>query len=770
MELPVVVDKEIYRKGTWVLLGCVLNSYSSKYKEEQKKAIKTLMNDWNNFTVKLSNVEIGEDLEGTSILVNGDIVDSPKYGKSFEGNFYCLDIAKTHNSIISVLKTLSNIKDQRASDIIKHFGLENVLDILNNNIERLVEINGLTQPRVEVIKSEWKQKSYLVELYEWIIEKGMDIKIAEKAFKKWGRDAKNLIDANPYVLTQLPGVSFVIADKWAFQVSDKTISGEHRIASCIQYCLYNSFRQEGNLYLPFNILKRNFLEVLKKSDQNLNHQFDSVLYITLLKSVLKNNSQDFEVVKNLKEQSMSCVYLRDVWEKECYISSEIFKRSKKGSQDNCSDEDIYEAERSISKFYGRDIVLDESQIAAIKNTFNNRISIITGPGGTGKSMICKCIVDLAEKRNQSFLMMSPTGRAAKVLSEKTGRSASTIHRALGLQLDAEFSNKEVSQNLVIIDEASMIGIDTMFPIMEALSNNENANIVFIGDMNQLPSVSPGNFLSDIIDSDVVRVARLDKIHRQEDDSFIPLVANSISNGIYHAIPDNASDMVWEDIEYQFEDQVQNFIVNFAKDKGINNLQMISPRKDGWHGVKKINSIAQDVISSINGTRNKFIERGFYKFFEKDRIIQIRNDYERDVFNGDMGEVVSVGIMAKENSDKKEQYITVDYYNKETTYWGAEIEDIMPSWCITVHKFQGSQEKEILFIMSQEAKNMMSKELVYTAFSRAEEKITIFGHKRMLMDCVNRSVVKERYTNFKWITEEIRTGEKIFKSIGEDGDE
>ena len=768
MELPVVVEKEITRKGTWVLLGCVLNKYSSKYEDKQSKLVKPLINDWGNFTVKLSNVEMGEELEGTSILVCGDISEHSKYGKSFEGGFYCLDIAKTHSSIISVLKTLSHIKDQRASDIINRFGLDNVLSILNDKPERLIEIKGLTQPRVEVIKEEWKKKQFLVELYEWIISKGMDIKIAEKAFKRWGKEARQRIDENPYVLTELPGISFIIADKWAHELSDN-IDDKDRIAACMIYCLKMALKQDSNLYQPFNVLKIKTLETLKGSDKHLGNDFDSNRYVSIIKEILINNNIYFEVVKNLKNEGTSCVYLKYIWEKECYITKEIFKRAKSGFTDNCSQEEIYEAERSIGKFYGINIVLDESQIDAIKNTFNNKISIITGPGGTGKSMICKCIVDLAERKKMSFIMMSPTGRAAKVLSEKTGRSASTIHRALQLQLDQEFSGKPITQDIVIIDEASMIGIDTMYPVMEALSNNPDAHVVFIGDMDQLPSVSPGNFLADIIDTKIVKTTKLNKIHRQGEKSFIPLVANSISKGKYCDIPEDASDMKWEDIEYQFQDQVQNFIVQFAKKRNINCLQMISPRKDGWHGVKKINSIAQDVISSINGTRNKFIERGFYKFYEKDRVIQIRNDYERDVFNGDMGEVISTGIMCKPNSDKRDQYVVVDYYGKETTYWGSDIDDIMPAWCITVHKFQGSQEKEILFIMSQEAKNMMSKELVYTAFSRAEEQLTIFGHKKMLAECVNRSVVKERLTNFKWIMQEITTGEKVFKSIREKDD-
>jgi len=764
MELPVLVDKEIARKGTWVLLGCVLNQYSSRYKKEQESTIKPLLNDWGNFAVKLANVEMGEELEGTAILVNGDISDNSKYGKSFDGKIYCMDITNTYDSISTILKTLSNIKEQRASDIINKFGLENVLTVLNETPDRLVEINGLTQARVEVIKQEWRQKQFLVDLYKWVIKKGMDTKIAEKAFKRWGKDAKEKIEANPYILAYLPGISFSIADKWAHQLCE-SIDDNLRVTACINFCLDNALRQESNLYQPFNVLKKKVLEVIQKSDIDMGQKFEKQKYIECLKHVLKTNHNDFEVLKNLKKDKVSSVYLRHVWEKECYIVNQLYKRSQKGSVSNCSESELYDAERSISKFYGFDIVLDEMQGQAVKNTFNKKISVITGPGGTGKSMICKCIVDLAEKRGMSFLMMSPTGKAAKVLSEKTGRSASTIHRALQITPGSYETNIELTHDIVIIDEASMIGLDTMYPIFQSLQNNDDVHLVLIGDMNQLPSISPGNFLSDIIDSEEVPVTRLNKIHRQGEKSFIPLVANSISNGKYCDIPKDASDMKWEDISRQFRDQIQKFIIDFSKRRDLNELQMISPRKEGSNGVREINAIAQDVISSINGTRNKFIERNFNKFFEKDRVIQIRNDYDRDVFNGDMGQVVGVGVMTKPNSDKKDQYVCVDYYGKETIYWGSEIDDIMPSWCITVHKFQGSQEKEILFVMSQEASRMMSKELVYTAFSRAEEQLMIFGHKKMLAECVNKSVVRDRYTNLKWILREIK-GEKIFKSISE----
>lgn len=413
-----------------------------------------------------------------------------------------------------------------------------------------------------------------------------------------------------------------------------------------------------------------------------------------------------------------------------------------------------------------DIVLDEKQKEAILSAFKNPITIITGPGGSGKSLICRYICDIAKENGLSVRLMSPTGKAAQVLSDKTGCEASTIHRSLKMQPGDDEPRENIGEDICIIDEISMSGIDTMYAIMCALEDNIWGSIVLVGDKNQLPSVSPGNFLSDMIESGYIHVVALDKVHRQDEKSFIKLLANEISKGKMVDIPSDAVDIKWRNINVDtFKDDLLGFIDEYLADENytMDDLQIISPMKKGNCGVFQINEIIQSRMSVINSSQEKLINIGFTKFYVGDRVIQTENNYDKMVFNGDMGKIVDLGEKSRDASvsDKKEKFLIVDFYGNLFTYYGKEIEEIQLAWAITVHKFQGSQSRNILFIMANEAQIMMSKELVYTAFTRAEKKLDIFGHNVMLRIAPTKSVIRKRYTNLVKLMTEEKTGQKLF---------
>jgi len=767
MELPVIVERVTYRKANFSILACNLDPYSSRYSPDLEIVVSQAIDKkWNSFTVLLENLDENEDPTGGQYVLVGDFVDDVKRGRQYKANFYYQDSPSTTDGLKIFLMSLPNIKESRSHEILEKFGLEGTIDILENSPYRLTEIRGITSARVPPIKKAWDEKKYMRELYEWMNQHDIPIKLADKAFKRWQKNTMEVLQENPYRLTELKGIGFHTADRIAHKL-DGVVKDDFRVVACMRYCLEEDVYKNSNLCTPWETLKSKVITILKECDDILGKEHTSILYSKLLPECLKNNLDHFVAVKNLKENKVYA-YLRNIWVREVYIGKKLFERSQMNSQFKCDDNDVDKAEKNISFFVGREIELDDMQKEAIKSAFNNRITIITGGGGTGKSTICRCIFSLAREKGLTINMMSPTGKAAQVLSEKTGGHATTIHRGLEMVPDDIEPKNIITQDILLIDEISMSGIDTMYAIMFAINDNPYVNIVFVGDKNQLPSVSPGNFLSDIIKSKCANVVTLNRIHRQDENSYISIIANNVSKGCVVEIPVTARDIKWHKLNAdKIDGEVLRFIDEYIKNgNDINDLQFISPMKKGVCGVFRLNKLIQEKMSEIHDTHNNFLERQFDKFYIQDRVIQIENNYEKDVFNGDMGIIEELGeqIRDPKETDKKEKYVIVDFLGEKRTYYGSEMDQLMLAWVITVHKFQGSQSKNIVMFMASEAQIMMNKELVYTGFTRAEKQLDIFGHEHMYRLAPSRSIIKKRFTNLVNIIEQTKTQEKILKVL------
>jgi len=537
----------------------------------------------------------------------------------------------------------------------------------------------------------------------------------------------------------------------------------------MKYLLLNDLHKNSNLCMPYSALKTQVIDVLGECNKSMNKTEPLTKYYELIPECIKRNLNTFVAIKNVHENH-SYVYLKEVWEKEKFIASSIYHRSRSEvSTGQCTERDLADAEVDVSNFSHRKITLDKTQKEAIKSAFENKITVITGSGGTGKSTICRCIFHLAEEKKLTIRMMSPTGKAAQVLADKTSYPAETIHRSLKLKPGDELPRERIEEDIIVIDEISMVGIDTMFAIMVAMEENLWGNIVFVGDPNQLPSVSPGNFLSDIISSGCVNVVKLDRIHRQDEHSYISLLADTVARGKIVEIPEEAKDVHWNHISstQDFEDRIRAVVREFIeKGNHIDTLQIISPMYKGYCGVNKINESIQDMMADINGTRNNHIVRNFSTFYVGDRVIQTENNYDKQIFNGDMGKIEDVGrkVMDSSKSDEEEDFITVNFYGHSHIYVGEEIEQLKLAWCITVHKFQGSQSPVIFFVMADEARILMSKELLYTAMTRAEKHLEFYGHMNMFKLAPTKSVVKKRYTNMNELIIEMKESRKIFQVL------
>ena len=772
IELPCIVEKVIFQKDNgFAILACNLNALSVKYKAEMENEIKKNLNlsKYGNFTVTTGMLYPGTVIEGKQVVFLGDYVDNKKFGSQFKSEFFYFELIKTVDGLRSFLQGIPHIKKARSKAIIDKFGVEGTIDILDNNASELLSIKGITEERLKIIKKEWDKERVLMDLSIFLGDRGVSPILAKKIYNKWNTESMDIIENTPYRISEISGIGFEMADSFAHKVLTD-IPKMDRLKACIRYILTEDVYRNSNLCTPYPVLKEKVLNLLKSCNYKMGKSERMAEYHVLMASCIKNNLSMFAVTKDIADSpdSNTYVYIKDILDKEVFVARSLYERQLlEVNAEKISEEELEKAEQDIEDFNGFRIKLDDCQKNAIKSAFENKITIITGGGGTGKSTICRCIYHLAQERNMSVAMMSPTGKAAKVLSEKTGCGAQTIHRSLKI-LPGEDEPKElITQDILIVDEISMVGIDTMYAIMMALQLNNKANVVFVGDANQLPSVSPGNFLSDMIKSECANVVVLDQIHRQDENSYISIIANKISEGKVVEIPDNAVDIRWKDVNGDnFEALLKGFVKKYLdKGKDIDDLQIISPMKKGYCGVNTANKIMQDMMSEINNTQEQVLEIGFNKFYLGDRVIQLENNYEKEVFNGDMGVIVDLGRgIVNPNSDKEENYINVSFYGDERQYVGDEIEQLKLAWCCTAHKYQGSQCKYVVFVMSSEAECMVSKELVYTGLTRAEKFLYVFGSKSMFKLAPIKSVIKKRYTNMCKIIQELKTGEQLMKVL------
>jgi len=763
MEVPVIVEYVRYRSDNgFAILSCWLDFDSPKCTKDVEQHVHARFGE-SNFVVSLNSLDYNENPTGGQYVFVGEFMTHNKYGDQFKADFYYQVKPSTVDGLISFLMKLPHVKEARSKAIVDKFGLEGTIEVLDNDFMRLTEINGITPDRAKMIKKVWDDESAMRELYAWLSEHGISPKLGMKIFDTWKTNSIAILEENPYRLTEIRGIGFLTADAIAHKVL-KEIKMEDRVKACIMYVLAEDLRANGNLCSAYDYVRAEVVKTIEACDQKEGRDFDMKAYLKLIPQCIRDNLHQFTAIKNPEsDNGGSYVYLKPIWEKERFIADRLYHRGKKDSIWDCTEEDLSSAQDDVCDFSNRMIVLDECQRDAIRSAFSKKITVITGGGGTGKSTICRCICYLAQKKGLATRLMSPTGKAAQVLADKTGHEAATIHRSLCMKPEDNHPNVHILEDLTIVDEISMVGIDTLYAIMLAIEGNITGNLVLVGDANQLPSVSPGNFLADIMRSKCAEVVKLDKIHRQDEKSYIPVLASQIANGKVVDVPDDATDISWHDAYPDIvEDKVVGAIQNYLATGGeIKDIQVMSPMYKGTCGVDRINEALQTVMSIRNGSENEFIERPFKKYYIGDRVIQLENNYDKMVFNGDIGYVTNVGRMApSSNDDRPQDFVSVDFYGEEHIYWADEIDQIRLAWCITVHKYQGSQIPNVIFVMSSEARRMFSKELLYTALTRAENRVDVYGSRDMFRLAPTRSVVKRRFTHLDVMIKEFRESRKI----------
>jgi exodeoxyribonuclease V alpha subunit len=680
---------------------------------------------------------------GETVKLVGNWVTHHDYGEQFKVEYYERVLPCTVAMIQKYLASgvIKGIREATAQKIVDKFG-EKALEIIENEPERLAEIKGISVKRAaEIGQSFWEQRE-VRKVVMFLQQYGVTPNYAVKVYKKFGNDAIDQIKKNPYILSEeIYGIGFKTADKIALSMGIE-LNDVERVKAGVKYVLtYNS--SGGHTFLPKNVLVQLSAELLQVSVQEIEY---AIISMMVDKSVYVEKMEDMEAV-----------YLAPFHHAEMSVARRLMNIAFAQMQTELQDIDreIADIEQEIG------ITLADQQREAVKEALCNGVLVITGGPGTGKTTTINTIIKLMEKRGYTIALAAPTGRASKRMSEMTGKEAKTIHRLLeigymdeGDQLQfARDESNPLDIDVVIIDETSMVDILLMNGLLKAIT--PGARLVMVGDVDQLPSVGPGNVLRDIIESGMVKVVRLTEIFRQAQESMIIVNAHRINKGDYPLL--NVKDKDFYFMARDTAPEIVSSIVELCKHRlpafygydSIQSIQVLTPMRKSPVGIINLNAELQKVLNPPSKDKKEKVFRDCL-FREGDKVMQIKNNYnirwERisdqeegtGVFNGD------VGYIQKINDEESTMTIIFDD-DKKVEYDYNQLDELELAYAITVHKSQGSEFPVVVMPMFPGPPMLMSRNLLYTALTRARELVVLVGKEGTIKMMIDNNREMKRYS-------------------------
>jgi exodeoxyribonuclease V alpha subunit len=659
----------------------------------------------------LPGVNVGE-----TVQLSGEWVSHSQYGRQFKIDNFKTIYPYTITGITKYLGSglIKGIGPVTAERIVKVFK-EKTLDIIEKDIHRLHEVNGVGKKRIEMIAKAWIEQKSVKNVMVFLHSHNVSANYAIKIFKTYKDDSIKILKENPYRLTyDIWGIGFKTADKIG-----KSLGFEEnhplRIKAGIIYVL-NEAANDGHVYLPF---------------ANLIQDCKMILNFELKESdSIFANLQSEELIIQEKDR----IYLPAYYYAENGIETRITQLLAK--QTNFLDHEISPLRLKQNYF-------SPEQLDAIQKSLKHKILILTGGPGTGKSTTLLGIIDVYKQLKRRILLAAPTGRAAKRMSEIVGLEAKTIHRLLDYKprdnTFAYHNNRPLPTDLLVIDEVSMIDTILMNNLLKAVGNN--TTLILVGDVDQLPSVGAGNVLRDMIKSKKIPVVRLSQIFRQAQKSQIIMNAHRINEGQIPEIK-NRKDSDFFFLEEEDSEIIPELILDLCKKRlpnyygfdPIKDIQVLTPMYKGESGAINLNQLLQGGLNSSE----RSINRGGKLYKIGDKVMQLRNNYDKDVFNGDIGYIV--------NLDLEEHVLGIDFGDKLINYEFSELEEITIAYAISVHKSQGSEYPCVILPLTTSHYLMLQRNLLYTAVTRATKLMVIVGTKRALALSVKNDQIKRRYTS------------------------
>lgn len=667
-------------------------------------------------------------LIGQLLEIEGEWVKHPKFGQQFKATTY-KTVAPTEISGIEKFLAsgaINGIGPAMAKKIVAEFG-EKTLEIIAKSPNELLKVPGIGKKTAEKISTSYLEQSELTEIMVWLENHGISNTYAGKIFAKYGSFAIDIMEKDIYRLFQdIEGIGFLTADKLAFNLGIQR-DDKRRIISGIDYALMQ-LCNNGHCCIPEMALVDKTAKILQVNNQ---------IIFTILKERIDNGSLNTEVVGG--ETLIYPPYLYYAEKKVATRLLQLQQATEPLSEDNLS---------LFIKVWEKDnqIQLAQKQKEAIKACLHHGVLVLTGGPGTGKTTVIKGILSILKAQGLKIRLAAPTGRAAKRLSETTGQKALTIHRLLEANNLAQDDNlqlgfsKDIDDQLdadvIILDEVSMVDIVLMHHFLNAVP--DGCRIILVGDTDQLPAVGPGSVLKDIIRSQKIPAIRLDEIFRQAQTSMIIQNAHIINAGRLPDIRKQYSDFVFYELndDTSITQKILDLCTKDLPHEGfdvLKDVQILSPMHRFLCGVENLNLMLQE---QLNPKKNQDeLKYSSQTFRVGDKVMHIRNNYQKNVFNGDIGFIQDI------NNEK----LTVDYFDHIVTYEKNELNELTLAYASSVHKSQGSEYKVVIIPLSTSHYIMLQRNLLYTAITRAKQKVIIIGSKKALMTAIQSNRTQKRYT-------------------------
>jgi exodeoxyribonuclease V alpha subunit len=674
---------------------------------------------------------------GEFVEIQGKWITHPKFGNQLHVQHYKTLTPATAFGIQKYLGSglIKGIGPVMAKRIVGRFGIKS-LEVIESDIQRLSEIDGIGKKRIQMIKTAWEEQKEVRSVMLFLQSHGVSTAYAAKIFRTYGQDAIAVVKENPYRLARdIFGIGFLTAD----QIAEKLGIGKQapqRIEAGLEYVLHQ-LSDDGHVCYPHT-------QLCEKIQQMLDVDYDRVLSAVCdafsdQRIVIEDAADD----PDAEQENDKLVFLKKFHVCETGITRNL-KR-------------IRDAGKSIRKIDTRRALewvkdqipfkLADKQREAVSAALEQKVLIITGGPGTGKTTIINAIIKILKTAGAKILLAAPTGRAAKRMNEATWEKASTIHRMLDYSLkQAGFKkNREnpLKCDVLIIDEASMIDTVLMHHLLKAVPSF--ATLILVGDVNQLPSVGPGNVLNDIIQSKAVSVVELDTIFRQARKSLIVVNAHRINTGMFPVVVNDNKKSNFFFIQKEEPEEVLATIINLVQKRipstfsldPVDDIQVLTPMHRGLAGAASLNTELQKILNP-NAT---CLQRGNREFRVSDKVMQIRNNYDKHTYNGDIGRIVSIDFI--------DQKVMLNFDGRQVEYDFSGMDELVHAYAVSVHKSQGSEYPCVIIPVVTQHYILLQRNLLYTAVTRGKKLVVLVGTKKALAMAINTVKSSRRYTRLEY---------------------
>lgn len=668
---------------------------------------------------------------GARLKVEGHWKTHPKYGEQFEIVRYTEELPATVEGIKRYLGSglIKGIGPKMARRIAERFG-PYTLEVIEKDIQRLNEVEGIGTKRVEMIAKAWEAQKQIKEIMIFLQGHQVSTTLAIKIYKTYGDNAIQIVQEAPYRLARdIFGIGFLTADKIARSLG-LALDAPQRVAAGIEYTL-NQLADQGHVYAPRDHLVEATEKILDVQAEQVAAQLE----------VLRQEDR----IKIELLDTVPAVYLNPFYFAEVGVAQRARQllAARESRLAVFQGIDWHQAFEWLGRRPGG-LTLAERQRQAVQMALSNKVSILTGGPGTGKTSTVRAILELLNGKGKQALLAAPTGRAAKRLAESTGREAKTIHRLLEVSPSEGFKFQRNQDNpleadLLILDECSMIDLVLMNNVLKAV--DPATHLLLVGDADQLPSVGAGNVLRDFIASGAIPTTRLDVIFRQAADSTIITNAHRINQGQSPLFPNDKRDFYFfgkEEPEEAAELLVDIVARRIPEKFNLPHadIQVLSPMHRGTVGARVLNEKLQTRLNPLRYDQPEY-RSGSRVFRIKDRVLQLRNNYDKEVFNGDVGTISRI--------DLEEGEVVVEFEGRPVSYEFSDLDELTLAYAMSVHKSQGSEYPVVVLPMLTQHYMLLQRNLLYTAITRAKQMVVIVGTRKAIAMAVRNDKILARWS-------------------------